>query len=316
MQTRSKRIAIQSHVIQSPVIQSPVVETCAICCEVMSSIEPTKTVHEDPHHQWKHSFHEKCIDEWSFACLANKKAPSCPLCPSIKIPKQCFPLRNFRNIALNHFENVSNTSPFFGFIICIEGECAMRVTNLDIFEKPISYNTTLRTIKKIVSKMGLEIYFRLGGMFSSVNSEHNRNLINWVSWKYPTLEVVHTCYTIPPRHISYGDLDIAHNDNSTLRDMYIEYHTQLEKMKCDKDTHPEMLKQIHDISTKKDLKWNEGYYTYDAMTDYPYFEEGHYDRGYMNPENPEISEKQCAFKYNNKVTHEPLAWIAIHAKYV
>jgi len=316
MQTRSKRIALERQVVKNPVKVDEVVETCAICCETLISTESTKMIHEDPHHQWKHCFHEKCIDEWSLACIANHKEPSCPLCPSIHIPKHCFPLKNFRNIALRHFENVSRASPFFGFMICIEGECAMKVTNLDIFETPISSDITLHAIKKIVSKMGTKIYGKLGGVFSSVNSEHNRSLLNWANWKYPTLEVVHTCYTIPPRRISYGDLDIAHNDDLTLRDMYIEYHTQLEKMKCDKETHPEMLEQIHNISTKKNLKWHDGYYTYDAMTDYPYFEEGHFDRGYMNPENPEIPQKYCAFKYNNKATYEPLAWIAIHVKYV
>ena len=322
MQTRSKRIALERQVINSPVEVVEVVEvveTCAICCESLTSTEPIKTVHEDPHHQWKHCFHEKCIDEWSFACIAKQKAPSCPLCPSIHIPKHSFPLKNFRNIALNYFEGVRNSyrvTPYFGFIICIEGECVMKVTDIDIFEKPISYETTLRTIKKIVSKMGPKIYGELGGVFSSVNSKHNRSLLNWANWTYPTLEVVHTCYTIPPRRISYGDLDIVHNDDLTLRDMYIEYHTQLERMKCDKETHPEILEQMHDISTKKDLKWNAGYYAYDAMTDYPYFEEGYYDRGYMNPENPEMSKNNCAFKYNNKATNNPLAWIAIHTKYV
>jgi hypothetical protein len=192
----------------------------------------------------------------------------------------------------------------------------MKLTDIDICEKPISYNTTLNDIKRIVSQKGLEIYMKSGGIFSSTNSEHNRTLSNWTNWKYPSIEVVHTCYTIPPSRIPCGDLDSKHNDELTLREMYIEYFTKLEKMKSNKETHPETLKQIHDISTKKNLKWNEGYYGYDAMTDYPHFEEGYYDRGYFNPENPEIPQKYCPFKYSNKVTENPIAWMAIYVKYV
>lgn len=296
-------------------------ETCAICCELLDSQQPIKTVHKDPHDKWNHRFHEKCIDKWYVTCIADKKNACCPLCPGLKIPKECVPLSHYREIVMKYCNSIKEhynyrSLPYFGFIICIEGECVMKLTNLDfeIDNVPIHYNSTLRDIKQQISQMGCNVYYNLGGILSSSNFQFNRTLKNWKNWKYPSLQTIHTCYTIPPRRIAFGDLEMTIDDDKTLAEMYVEYHTHLAKMK-NNETFPEVLQQIRDITSVKNLRWHQGFSVDDTFNGNDIELDGYFDRAFMNPENPFVQKKYCDYRYNCRATRYPLAWMAIHVQY-
>ena len=79
------------------------------------------------------------------------------------------------------------------------------------------------------------------------------------------------------------------DDDSTLRDIYVDYHTQLEEMKKNPSTDPTTLEHINNISTEK-TRW---------------IENRNYITGYLNPENPNVI----------RSIYFPWAWVAIHLDY-
>jgi hypothetical protein len=79
------------------------------------------------------------------------------------------------------------------------------------------------------------------------------------------------------------------DDDSTLRDIYVDYHAQLEEMKNNPSIDDQTLEYIHNISTEKSR----------ISEDYRYITE------YINPENPKVI----------RSGYFPWAWIAIHLEY-
>ncbi len=302
MQTRSQKKATnnsgvkQSTIGQSTVGQSTVKqeEICAICCDVLDTEGLTKTLHSGPN--WKHCFHYNCIDEWYFACIDNNKTPCCPLCPNTPFPDDYVSQQLFTQCAVKMFKTIklsSGISPYIGIMVYIDGECKFKLTNLDLcnprewgFNSADHHELTIYDIKAKILEMRKQIYNKYG----NPNETWKDTISNLLYSECPKIKIVNTCYAIPPYAISSFDMNNLDN-NSTLQDIYVDYHTQLEEMKNDPSTDFKTHELISNISTEKHIRM-EGY-------------EGYYVRGYFNPENPNVL----------RATYFPWAWIAVHLEY-
>lgn len=291
-------------------------ETCAICCE---SIDPVTqkivSLHKDPKNQWAHNFHDICIDGWYLACLNNNKTPCCPLCPSVMFPNTYRPLLQGQpqKNALELFQNIRlsyNVCPYIGIMVCINGDWKLKLTNLNLFDHkhewdenlPYHHELTLGHIKRKIVSMGKYIYDKFGNQ----NETWKETLSYLMYDSCPKLKPIYTSYIIPPRRVSFGEMEMNNiDDDSSLKDMYIDYHTKLEELKCNPNTDPKTLQLIDNISTKKNITYIPGSTRYDYMTDSEYEVPGYWETGYVNPENPHV----IRAKYN------PWAWIAIHLEY-
>jgi hypothetical protein len=297
---------LQQSAVQSSFVQNLEEETCAICCDALSQTQTQtqtqtqiKTLHSGPH--WKHRFHDNCIDEWYLACIENKKTPCCPLCPGTEFPDDYVPSSTTYNkqYAIKMFKSITSCpviAPYIGIMVCMNGNWLFKMTNLNLYgshddleyNMPYYHEFTLWRIKDQILNMNKTIYDKFGDP-----NETWSNTLSYLfnsEYKYPKLKIINTCYTIPPKCVSFGEMDMsAIDDSSTLRDIYIDYHTQLEKMKNDPSTDSKTLEHIDNISTE--TSWVS--------------EDHRYITGYSNPENPNVI----------RSGYFPWAWIAIHLEY-
>lgn len=291
-------------------------ETCAICCESIDPItQKIITIHKDSESKWEHNFHDICIDGWYLACLNNKKKPCCPLCPSIPFPNTYLPLLQAqpKKNVLELFQEIrlhQSICPYIGIMVCINGDWKLKLTNLNLcdykreWDENSSYHheLTLGDIKDRIISMEKYIYDKFG----NPNETWTESLLYLLYDKYPKLKTIYTSYIIPPRRVSFGEMDMNNiNDDSSLKDMYIDYHTKLEELKCNPNTDTKTLELIDNISTKKNINYIPDSTQYDYMSDSYYEEPGYWETGYVNPENPHVV----------RATYNPWAWIAIHLEY-
>ena len=304
-QKKLKQSAVQSNasVVQSLEVQSLEVqeETCAICCDALrhDALSQIKTLHSGPN--WKHRFHDNCIDEWYLACIETKKTPCCPLCPGTEFPDDYVPSSTtyIRQYAFKMFNSITSSpviAPYIGIMVCMNGNWLFKMTNLNLYgshddleyNMPYYHEFTLWRIKDKILDMNKTINDKFGDP-----NETWSNTFSYLfnsEYKYPKLKIINTCYTIPPKCVSFGEMDMsAIDDSSTLRDIYVDYHTQLEKMKIDPSTDSQTLEHIHNISTE--TSWIS--------------EDHRFITGYSNPENPKVI----------RSGYFPWAWIAIHLEY-
>jgi hypothetical protein len=251
-QKKLKQSAVQSNasVVQSLEVQE---ETCAICCDALhhDALHQIKTLHSGPN--WKHRFHDNCIDEWYLACIETKKNPCCPLCPGTEFPDDYVPSSTtyIRQYAFKMFNSITSSpviAPYIGIMVCMNGNWLFKMTNLNLYgshddfeyNMPYYHEFTLWRIKDKILDMNKTIYDKFGDP-----NETWSNTLSYLfssEYKYPKLKIINTCYTIPPKCVSFGEMDMsAIDDSSTLRDIYVDYHTQLEKMKIDPSTDSQTL---------------------------------------------------------------------------
>jgi hypothetical protein len=303
-QSTVQQSTVQQSAVQSSFVQNLEEETCAICCDALHQTQTQtqtqtqiKTLHSGPH--WKHRFHDNCIDEWYLACIENKKTPCCPLCPGTEFPDDYVPSLSNKQYAIKMFKSITSCpviAPYIGIMVCMNGNWLFKMTNLNLYgshddleyNMPYYHEFTLWRIKDQILNMNKTIYDKFGDP-----NETWTNTLSYLfnsEYKYPKLKIINTCYTIPPKCVSFGEMDMsAIDDSSTLRDIYIDYHTQLEKMKNDPFTDSKTLEHIDNISTE--TSWVS--------------EDHRYITGYSNPENPNVI----------RSGYFPWAWIAIHLEY-
>lgn len=222
-------------------------ETCAICCDVLNSTQPIRLLHSGLN--WSHSFHENCINEWELTCIQNDKVPCCPLCPGTP-----FPASNKNNIIkiLTSIKEAPILLPYIGIMVCLDGECKIKLTNLNLCyrKKEWEYNNTyhhkmsLRGIKQEILEASEAIY----NSFGDSNETWKDKAKQLIYPKSHSLRVINTCYVIPPKCVSFGEISMDDIDEtSTLRDIYFDYHLKLGEMKNDPATDAITLKHISDI---------------------------------------------------------------------
>ena len=290
---------------------SLIMETCAICQE---DIDPKnkKILHASVTTNWSHQFCGPCIDSWIKACLKKEKYPTCPLCPSFKIPKQLFPIAvvesdyeiaheaalERHNHIMHDYEHTGTMPVFMGIMICINNVCISRLSNHDM---GLTMSSTIQDIKNWISTKGKQIYL-ISGFTSQQNISHNLSLWNWLHWKYPTIRVVNTHYGTP---ISTDVQENLHD--ATLEQIYINYQTLIGMMHLNSDEHSEVVQHhVRKIYRRSNLEWN-----HPTGPDDP----GHYDRAYHNEYNPVIPRGLRAYTYNDRATDHSLAWLTLNLAY-
>jgi hypothetical protein len=176
----------------------------------------------------------------------------------------------------------------------MNGEWKFKLTNLDLcivrsdIEDNEEYNHefTLRDIKDKVLQLDKPMYERFGNP--------NETLVKALSHQFygtcPKLKITYDSYIIPPRRVSFGEMDMSNlSDDTTLRQMYIDYHTQLETLKHNPNVDSDSLRDlISNISTEQ-----------------RFLKDGYWNTGYLNPENPNVI----------RSTQFPWAWITIHCEW-
>ena len=273
MQTRSKKtIAI------NPIAIKPIetVEQCVICFD--ESVKPTKILHSGLN--WNHCFHENCIDEWYLTCLEKNTTPCCPFCPDTPFPINYTLSSNYYNkkkaeLLFKEITQRTWFTAYIGIMICYNGECVLKISNVDLcnyeyhnhhqlkhyghvmFNNDEEYNLfTLFDIKQKILGLKREIYNTVGGWLPKTKTwQEKKNYIRSFI-DYPNLKIIHNTFVVQPGCINNIDLpDI--NDNTTLKDMYINYIIKLEEMKNNPNLDPAFLEHLHNITAKnnKSIAW-------------------------------------------------------------
>ena len=236
MLTRSDKLKVQD-----------VCATCAICCDVLDSIQPIKLLHSGSN--WNHSFHTNCINEWELTCIKNDKIPCCPLCPGTPFPESKG--NNIMKI-LTSIKEAEILLPYVGIMICLDGECKIKLTNLKLcdrkreweYNNSYHHKMSLWEIKQKILEASEAIY----NSFGNSNETWKDALTQIMYPKSHNLRVINTCYVIPPKCVSFGEITMENiDDTSTLRDIYLDYHLKLTKMKNDPATDAITIKHITDI---------------------------------------------------------------------
>jgi hypothetical protein len=220
---------------------------CAICCDILDSTQPIKLLHSGSN--WNHSFHTNCIEEWELTCIKNDKIPCCPLCPGTP-----FPASNTNNIMkmLTSIKEAEILLPYVGIMICLDGECKIKLTNLKLcdrkreweYNNSYHHKMSLWEIKQKILEASEAIY----NSFGNTNETWKDVVTQMMYPKSHNLRVINTCYVIPPKCVSFGEMTMDDiDDTSTLRDIYLDYHLKLGEMKNDPTTDAITLKHITDI---------------------------------------------------------------------
>lgn len=288
---------IQPQIVSAKPAQIVETDTCSICFENIEPKQPKKTLHSGA--GWSHTFHGECIDNWYVVCIGEARTPCCPLCPDREFPSNySVSTYNTRKaVATELFQQIrmnESLCPYIGIMVCMNGDLKYKMTNLDlcILSSDIEYNIeynhefTLRDIKEKVLELEEPLYERFG----NPNETRAQKLSHWFYGTHPKLKITYDSYIIPPRRVSFGEMDMSNlSDDTTLRQMYIDYHTQLEALKHNPNVVSDSLSVlISNISTEQ-----------------RFLKDGYWNTGYLNPENPRVI----------RSTMFPWAWITIHCEW-
>lgn len=304
---------------------------CGICrCSLVTGkkkiVHQIKTV-------WKHEFHKKCIDDWIRACIESGRPPCCPLCPDFVIPDDKIPA-NLKMLAqVQEQAPVPAPAPappeeylsemfardrwaeivhgiehgiqplHTGIMICSRGKPCVHMLNC---ENRIDHTWTLGRIKEYVRRANKLVYSEKG-MFDLDNLAHNATLSNWTQMKYPALRIVDAYYGIPSQSGRLGKFDIDMPDNKTVEEMYVEYHTLIRENIKRSDLSDEIKDKMSDVYYETELEFN-----HPTGPDDP----GHYDKAYLNMENPNIPFEHRRYRRYPKSTLHSLMWLMVDVEYM
>lgn len=297
---------------------------CIICQDSVLKKDPTKVVHTTP--ACEHKFHTVCIDKWCQQCFKNNKHPTCPLCPSYKIPLNICPEPDcdeeeyededeeeeydseFHEVAVQRLRNISYNMPyetrfsipiFMGIMVCMNGSYILKYSNRQL---NLNLSSTLQEIKeKIIEKH--ERIYELSRM-TTPNFRYNMVLDNWLQWKYPEIRIADVHFGIPPYRQKIGLFNEPLDDNAMLAELYERYQTLAgEMLQHHIDAPIEVSKELDIIYSNRLCLHEWGPTGPDDNV--------HYEYGFHNPENPSDS-----FAYGtNGATYNSLAWITVHVTY-
>lgn len=298
---------------KDPEIKDPEI-TCGIClCEICKDDTPNTTVHKDAD-KWSHDFHTSCISKWVKVCQTQDIHPTCPMCPSFKIPstvikqitKQEGEIIPAEIIAQSRLlmlcRDLTRSTVYLCVMICVDNECIMKLTNIDL---NVSTYSTLAQIKEIIRGKSMDIYSEMG-LLSVKNIKYNLTPSNWTNMRYPVARITDTHYAVPPFCGRIWELDQDIDETAVISDMYIKYQTTIGEMHNDIDIDIRVKRHIRDIYNQSNLYWNRP-----TGPDDP----GSYDCAYVNPENPQLGLHSRAYRYNTQSTEDSLMWLAIHIDY-
>jgi hypothetical protein len=199
---------------------------CGICQEGGDLI----TLHKSS--QWKHEFHKSCIDQWTKECAKKSRQPCCPICMNfiIKLPlvdgakEAKYRWRNIcyqMNSTFCECDGIPQTkSLYMGIMVSMRGRPILKLLQTDC---DIDCRWNLGQIKEYIKGLNMQVYHAKGA-FDSDNLTHNTTLSNWTRWKYPVLRVVDAYYGTPQLD-RMEDVHIP--DETSVKDMYIEYQTRI-----------------------------------------------------------------------------------------
>jgi hypothetical protein len=311
-----KDLVVKDLVVKDLVIKKEEDPICSICQDPFLENEPTKIVHTT--RACEHKFHTQCIDSWCQECFKNRKRPTCPLCPSYKIPLSICPkpeeeeeeeefisqfhetaFRRLCNIPYNMSYNERFRIPIFmGIMVFINGKYILKYSNRHL---NLNLSSTLREIKdKILAKRD-RIYE--ASRLSQANLRHNMVIDNWVQWKYPEVRITDVHFGIPPYRQKIGLFNEPLDDDSLLADLYERYQILAGEMVWDRSIPGEALEQLDVIYSNRVCLYQSGPTGPDDRT--------HYEYGYCNPENPHDSNAYGV----DGATNNSMAWIAVHVTY-
>lgn len=325
---------------------------CIICREDLT-IGKTKVIHKQCKkdcESWDHKFHRECINLWIENCIKSRVFPSCPNCnigvPIKKIPKNLIEeankildgvyeevveevaeeeeedeLPNYIITAherLNKLQNmnVAVEKLFLGIMIHMNGKHMVTISNLNL---KLNINSTLNDLKYALAQKP-NIIYNNSSAITWKNIRHNISLYNWVMWKYPKYKITNIHYGIPPYKDSFWHLVSAYDldaSNPSLADIYRDYQSSVGFIMENKDTleyenesnvrrfEQKHFNELETIYYKSNLRFNGP-----TGPDDP----GHYDRAFVNNNNPFVPETMRAYSYNPNSTEYSLAWLIIHVE--
>jgi hypothetical protein len=312
---------------------------CSICYDSLNPKNQKKIVHKGKN--WSHKFHKKCIDTWIEASINSSRYPLCPICnqcinidkiqkkykeraielqeiqrqPQIQQQQQIQRQPQIQQQQL--FEAEANlrlqnihfrireyaTLPFMGILISINGKIIKKYSNSDF---GLRINSRLGDLKRSILSRNDEISINRG-IFCMDNLHHNLNIRNWINDVYPTYKILDIHYGIPPFCGKFPQLNnnILFDDNTRLSDMYFEYQTLAGEALS---IRPQILNEygnnayehLENVYKLKNLR----FYGPTGPDD-----PGHWVRGYLNYQNPEIPSGIADYGYNPYATDDSLAWL-------
>jgi hypothetical protein len=278
-------------------------QRCAICLDIVDPAK-IKTIHEDPGGKWKHWACLPCANEWASQCRKSNKSPSCPLCPSI-----AYDTSKYEKTANGYFRLVELPTYLQKYVVILvkhNGETIHVLSNEDLlfshevlhgasgrFEKnpmPIysndlySHRFDIEGIRCKIREIGKQIFVENGCRgWTPPNKTWSDTFTNMLYTLYPKIEIEDVRFISPPgldHEIVLEDID---EYDTTLKEMYIKYFTEIERLKDSKDTDPDLVAHLTEYTTTKNLEWVEGETRFDSMSWYDYQEPGHWEKGIPAP---------------------------------
>jgi len=306
MKTRSNKNKTSATAATNNSVSSPAIEydqRCAICLDIVDPAK-IKTIHEDPGGKWKHWACLPCADEWASQCRKSNKSPSCPLCPSI-----AYDTSKYELAANGYFRLVELPTYLERYAVILvkhNGETIHVLTNEDLlfshealhgasgrFEtnrQPIysnhlySHRFDIEGIRCKIREIGKQIFVENGCRgWTPPNKTWSNTFTNMLYTLYPKIEIEDVRFVSPPgldHEIVLEDID---EYDTTLKEMYIKYFTEIERLKDSKDTDPDLVAHLTEYTTTKNLEWVEGETRFDSMSWYDYQEPGYWAKGIPAP---------------------------------
>jgi hypothetical protein len=274
-------------------------QRCAICLEIVDPVK-TKTIHEDPGGKWKHWACCSCANEWASHCRKSNKSPSCPLCPSI-----LYDTSKYELAANGYFRLIELPTYLEKYVVILvknNGETIRVLTNEDllfpheivqgassrshlIYSNHIySHRFDIEGIRCKIREIERIIFVENGCRgWTPPNKTWSNTFTNMLYTLYPKIEIEDVRFVSPPgldHEIVLEDID---EYDTTIKEMYIKYFTEIERLKDGKDSDPELVAHLTKYTTSKNLEWVEGGMRFDGMSGYDYQEPGYWRRGIPAP---------------------------------
>lgn len=276
-------------------------QRCAICLDIVDPAKTkTKTIHEDPGGKWKHWACLPCANEWASQCRKSNKSPSCPLCPSIE-----YDTSKYEKTANGYFRLVELPTYLQKYVVILvknNGETIRVLTNEDLlFSHEILHDASSRShlmysndlyshrfdiegIRCKIREIERIIFVENGSRgWTPPNKTWSDTFTNMLYTLYPKIEIEGVRFVSPPGLDHEIVLEGIDEYDTTIKEMYIKYFTEIERLKDSKESAPELVAHLTKYTTSKNLEWVEGGMRFDGMSGYDYQEPGYWTKGIPSP---------------------------------